>query len=305
MSNLKDFFKKKGFITALVLDLAGIICSFLINTNLTNIFLARIALFFYCIRFELIALLVVLIIGYVYYYLFKTYYVTCKKALYFILIIPIVISLAVSYRPLRQLVIARYYYFNNNYYIEESQYYFLSKTSDYINKREWDKSIKYLNLAKEVYPDAYNIDKIDESITNTNLCLIFCQQLYNSYIKPNKNHITRNTYECAKVLYKLNPSQYDNLYNSYNDSIKIALDAYPLLYDSYNSGNYNDCRELILKYGWFWFEPTVNEIFTYDNEGYVMSHLKDYLSNEDPISAQQRLLRAWMIEDSFTSYIQH
>ena len=303
MSKIKDIVSKNRVVTALILDSIGLIISFLVNTNLTNIFLARIALFFYCIRFELIFILIILIILQIHNYLVSKQLGYFKIVLSCLFFIPLIVLSVIYFKPIRQLIVARYYYFNNGYYVEESQKFFLDRASECIDKREWDNSIKYFNLAKEVYPNADNIKKIDENITNSEMCVKYCTQLFDSYVKPDKNHISKNSYECAKVLNQLNPSTYGYLLKDYNDSIRLALAAYPSLYSSYENGNYKDCRDLILRYGWFWFEPIVRERLSYDNEKFVMSHLGEYLSNEDSYSAQCRLIGAWISNDSIDLYL--
>lgn len=304
MSKIKNIIGKKGFVTALTLDLIGLIISFLVNTNLTNIFLARIALFFYCIRIELIFILIILIIIQIYNYWVSKHLGYLNKGLSYLFFIPLIIMSIAYFKPIRQLVVARYYYYNNGYYVEESQKFFLDKASECIDKREWNNCIKYFNLAKEVYPNATNIEFIDENITNTQICIKFCTQLFNSYIKPDKYHISKNSYECAKVLNQLNPSTYGYLLKNYNDSIRLALAAYPSLYSSYENGNYKECRDLILRYGWFWFEPIVKDKLSYDNEKFVMSHLGEYLSGEEYYLGQFRLISAWGGNDSLYLFLQ-
>ena len=47
MKKLSTLLSKKSFFVALVVDVLGILLSFLVNASLTNIMLARVGLFFY------------------------------------------------------------------------------------------------------------------------------------------------------------------------------------------------------------------------------------------------------------------
>ena len=302
MSKIKSIFRKKGFITALILDVMGLLISFLVNANLTNLILVKIALFCYCIRFELITLFILLILFYIYYYFSEKYSDTFKySSVSFSL--PILAALAFYYIPIRQFMKARYYYFNNNYYIDESQQYFFDKALECVDNKEWENSLRYFELAKKLYPNAYNIEKINDFERESELYIMYCSQLYDSYIKPSLNHIYKNAYDCAKVLHIIYPTKYDYIYRNYNDSIKKAIEAYPSIYESCKSGDYQECRSLILRYGWLWFEPILYEKLSYDYEDYVMKHLKEYLSHEDPHAAQCRIISSWISKDSISNYI--
>ena len=63
----------KGFFVSLIIDLIGILFSFLIESSLTNVLLLRIILFCYCVRYELYAILVLLIICFIGYILIRKY----------------------------------------------------------------------------------------------------------------------------------------------------------------------------------------------------------------------------------------
>lgn len=293
----------KGFFVSLIIDLIGILFSFLIESSLTNVLLLRIILFCYCVRYELYAILVLLIICFIGYILIRKYTGRKKIVAIFFFFTPIIIVFLFSFVSLRQFIIARYYYYDRNFYIEESQHLILDKAAKYLEKCDWVNSIKYFHLAKDVYPKAYNVNDIDEAIEKCELCIKYCDQLYDSYIKPDKSHISRNKYECAKVLYQIDPVKYSHLYNSLDDSLKEAIKHYPSLYESLELNNYEECRSLILKYGWCWFEPVLYEMFSEDKEKYIMKKLNEYLSSENVYVGQYRIIKAWVDNDSISNYI--
>lgn len=293
----------KGFFVSLIMDLIGIVFSLLIESSITNVLLWKIILFCYCVRYELYVILILLVIGFALYLLIRNTSGKQKLIITVTFILPIIIVSIISFVPIRQFIIARYYFYSRSYYVEESQHIILDKAVEYMDKCKWTEAIKYFTLAKNIYPNAYNIDIINEAINSSETCIKFCDQLYDSYIKPNKTRISKNKYECAKVLFKMDSVKYCRLYYSLDDSLREAIRNYPSLYENLELNNYPQCRSLILKYGWCWFEPVLNEMFSEDKEKYVMKKLNEYLSGENVRVGQYRIISGWVDKDSIYNYI--
>lgn len=297
MSNVAKKIGKKSLIAAVALDLIGILISFLVNANLTNVVLLRIVLFCYCIRFELIAILIILVFFYIF-FLFLKNARKVNPSLFSILILLIIVAFVFSFRPIRQFVIARYYYFNNSFYKNESQDRFLINATFQLIEKNWDLVEKNLEQADGLYPESNFTIRISNAFEELNNINKYGDQLHESYIKPITPEIALNKFRCAQTLYTLYPKKYGTEYLELRDSVVTAINTYKRLYESIDMEDYKECRELILKYGWCWFEPIINEKLSYDNEAKVMEWLNQYIGNEDLYSAQKRLETNWFGKDS-------
>ena len=303
MSNTAKIIGKHSFIAATALDLLGILISFFFNANLTNDILLRIVLFCYCIRFELIVVLIILITSYLLIQFFKS----ARKVnpmLFFVITMLIIVAIVCSVKPTRQYIIARYYYFNNKLYKDESQKRFLDNAQNYLDNNEWNLCKENLTQANALYPDSYYSSQISKALNKVDLYISYGEILHNSYIEPTTSGIPLNTFKCSQTLCIFYPSKYETEYLLLRDSVKTAINAYQLLYKAVAAEDYEDCRALISHYGWCWFEPTVHDRLSYNNESKVMEWLNQYISNEELYSAQSRMARVWFGEDSISTIIQ-
>jgi hypothetical protein len=133
--------------------------------------------------------------------------------------------------------------------------------------------------------------------------MTYGERLYEIYIKPASGRMPLNKFKCAQTLNGLYPSKYKREFLEMCDSISLAINTYPQLHKEVSLGNYKKCRELILKYGWCWFEPTVCDKFSYDKE-IVIDWLNQYLNAEELYAAQCRMVKNWFCEDSISTVIQ-
>lgn len=302
MSNVAKKIGKKSLIAAVILDLIGILISFLVNANLTNVVLLRIVLFCYCIRFELIAILIILVFFY-FFFLFLKNARKVKPSLYLGLILFIIIAIVFSYRPIRQFVIARYYYFNNRLYEDESQKRFLDNATTQMNDYNWDLAIGNLSKANALYPNSYYSTTITNAIDEFNFYIAFGERLHETYIRPVTSRMPLNKYKCAQSLFYLYPIKYKREYLELRDSVVSAINAYPQLYNAFDNEDYEECRELIIRHGWCWFEPLVYDRLTSFNDSIFIERLNQYIGNEDSYSAQKRLVTNWVDSDSVSAII--
>ena len=147
MSKLTKMIGKKSLIAGTSLDLLGILLSFLINANLTNDLFLKIVLFCYCVRFELIVLLLFSAL----FFLFSRFLKSAKyvsPALCLGMTLLIVVAMSFSIKPAKRYIIARYYYFNNNFYTDETQKRFLDKAQNHMSNNEWDLCVQSLSQAE-------------------------------------------------------------------------------------------------------------------------------------------------------------
>lgn len=303
MSNAAKIIGKHSFIAATALDLLGILISFFFNANLTNDILLRIVLFCYCIRFELIVVLIILITCYLLIHFLKSAR-NVNPMLFFGITMLIIVAFVFSIKPTKQYIIARYYYFNNKLYKDESQKRFLDNAQNYLKNNEWKLCKENLAQANALYPDGYYSSKISKALNEVDLFISYGESLHDSYIEPATSEIPLNTFKCSQTLCNFYPSKYKPEYLLLRDSVITAINSYQLLYKAVAAEDYEDCRTLISHYGWCWFEPTVHDRLSYDNESIVMKWLNQYIGNEELYSAQSRMARVWFGEDSISTIIQ-
>ena len=209
-----------------------------------------------------------------------------------------------SENPFIQFVIARYYYFNNNFYEIESQEHFMRNAIKYQEERNWDQSIRYYSLAKAMYPEAYNVERIERKIERCEIVRSYCKDLNKRYILPIdvRNELTLNAFICSRALSLIWPKQYGKQYEQLKNNVINAIDSYPDLYKSCNRNDYNSCKKLIKKYGWCWFDHEFLRMLNNPNNDAdtIMNWLKKYLQYEDVSRAKDRLFRTWLSYDEMS-----
>ena len=297
-SNNKEKNKKteKGLIATIVLGLLGIVLPPIISPYITNVFLAKIVLLLYCIRFELITILLLIALI----FLFSCFLKSAKKVsrlLYIGTTLVILAAIALSIKPAYRYCQARYfYYITKALYKDESQKHFLDKAKSHMNAHEWELGVQDLTQANALYKESYYKSEINDAIDEAKLIISFGELLHNSYVKPVANIIPLNSFKCAQELSCLYPSKYEKEYMALRDSVELAIDSYQKLYDAVEDEDYEASRELILRYGWCWFEPMVWKKLSYDKEESVMKWLKQYIGAEDLYTAQSRIETNWFEE---------
>ena len=294
--------KNNSFIVAIVVDLLMFLVSFFVNTNLSNSLLLKIVFFCYCFRFELIFFFVLALFTILFtFFLKKIGTVNTKISLGMILLF--VVAALFSIKPAKQYAKARYYYINNKYYQDESQKRFLDKAQKNMDSNEWKSCVQNLSRAKELYPEGYYTTEIDWAIDEAIFYMAYGERLYETYIKPVSGRMSLNKFKCAQTLSGLYPDRYEREFLKMCDSVSLAINTYPQLYKEVSSGNYKKCRELILRYGWCWFEPTLCDKLSYDNE-IVMEWLNQYFDAGQIYDDQSRMVKIWFCEDSIPAIIQ-
>ncbi len=300
MSKLASILGTKSLIIAAIVDLAGIIVSFLIDVNLTNTLLERIVFMAYCVRYELIIFFIFTIIGIIYIYILKRF-PTQRKQLALILFCPIFISLICTSPLWKRYVISRFVYFKWELYQFESQKRYLNKAIDCYDQRNWEESIRYLTKAQDLYDDCIYTNK-KGTIIRENVAMVntFCGCLEDLYIKPIKqnNNITIASFLTAQTLYKIHPAKYKELYNDYSQKVSSAIDVYNELYKSIEVNDIERCKELVSAYGWCWFEPNIYNVLSNSKDQETLIYLRQYTNNEDISIAQKRLTKYWFRDEN-------
>lgn len=309
MSNLgkelrgKENRKKTGIILAVAIDLLAILLPIFLSPYITNVVLLRVLLFCYCIRFELIVFLIILI----QFFLISLFLKNSKKvntALYLGLGLVILVSIAFSVMPAIRFCQARkFYFFTLKLHKDESQRYFLDNAKSKLDSYEWESCIKQLTKAQELYPESYYKYKINNAIDEINLIIAFGERLHDIYVKPANNRAQFSSFICSKTLNNLCPSEYGTEYIALRDSVAMAIRSYQQLYAAVEINDYEKCKKLILRYGWCWFEPTVCDKLSQDDEKQAAEWLKQYLNAENCFMAQDRMLDNWLEEDNLDSII--
>ncbi len=302
MSKFVEIVGKKSFAAAVSIDILGILVSFLIDLNITNSVFAKVIFLTYCVRYELIWILFLLILAYIYAQILIKHPQN-RRQLFWVLFIPLVIALGISYPRLKRYAIARYFYLDRELYQYEAQKAYLNKAIEYYNNQHWEESITYIQKAQELYPDNRNTRRIGKKIVNNaTLVQAYAEKLYDIYIKPTESAITYESFHCARTISNSYPQKYRLLFDEYFFTLQDAIRAYPQLFEAVHTGDYSKCHELIMANGWCWFEPKVYEIFSCDKEAYVMPRLHQYFDDEDPETGKERIEHYWLGIDCDSEY---
>ena len=301
MSKLAETVGKKSFAVAASIDILGILVSLLIDVNVTNTTLAKIIFLSYCVRYELIWTLFFLILGYIYAQILIKHPQN-RRQLIWVLFIPLVIALGISYPRLKRYAIARYFYVDRELYQFEAQKAYLNKAIDCYNNQHWEESVTYIQKAQELYPDNRYARRIGNKIVN-NVTFVqsYADKLYDIYIKPTEPVISYESFHCARTISNACPQKYQLLFDEYFAKLQDAISAYPQLYEAVQANDYAQCHELIMANGWCWFEPKLYEIFSYDKEKYVMPRLHQYIE-EDSKTGMERMENYWLGIDHDIEY---
>lgn len=297
MSKLAKVIGKNGILTAVAIDLLGILVSFLVDTNITNAMLAKLVFLTYCVRFELICILLVLCLAYFCGYIYAKYPDSRREKLW-TLFGSLVLGLCISASPLLHYAKARYFYFNRQLYQYEAQKKYLNDAIAHYRNEQWDECLKDLNMAQAFYSDNKFTNKLaDRMKENITFVHDYSNNLFELYIRPSRSVITYESFHCAHTLSKLYPQKYQLIFDDYFARLMDAELAYSDLYKAVQKDDYSTCHSLIMEHGWFWFEPTLNARFSYDNEKYIMPLLHQYVDNEDMNDGIERLEKYWLGEN--------
>lgn len=290
---------KFGFITTLGVELLGLLFSTLINTALKDTSLNSIIYYSYGFRFELVALLIVTIFIFCVFVIYKMTAVYQKRTRLFVLLV-LVWIVSISLPEIIPFIKTRYYYYNSKIYNVDIQSLPLNKAKDLYEQKDWDDCLKALNEAKSItgnnaYYYSNNIE-IEKGIRLVTKYIDYSEILWNSYLESDDTILTKRDYFYIRTISNLYPNKYRSIYLSMYDSINNAINDVPLLYKSVEKEDICQCKELIQKYGWCWFEPTVYCMFVKENDDELLIKLSHYINEFSILEMKQRLLSVWEID---------
>jgi hypothetical protein len=220
----------------------------------------------------------------------------CSSTAYLIIFLPLAVAIYLSSEDAIMLAKGRYFYYNNGLYMAESQIKPLKKALNYYNENDWDNCYSVLTNAIEIYPNGYYTLAMQQAANSIQKLIEYENFMYNTWIVKQGEHPTRESYRCANLLQHFNPKKYTLLYNEQTRIVTDALAHYDSLYCAYNNSKTEECKKLVDKYGWCWFEPTVLEILKSATGEAFQDNMSSIFSGETIVAAKIRLSNVWGLE---------